>query len=150
MKIGIGCDHGAYAYKETVKEMLIQEGHEVEDFGAYDTSSCDYPDYAYACAKSVSEGRNERGIVLCGTGIGVSITANKVKGIRCALCSDTTSARLTREHNDSNMLAMGQRIIGIELMKDIVRIWMNTPFSQGERHQRRIDKISAIEQKAQG
>ncbi len=145
MKIGIGCDHGAFAYKKIIKEMLEQEGHEVHDYGTYSTASCDYPDFAYACAKSVSDGINERGIVICGTGIGVSITANKVKGIRCALCNDATSARLTREHNDANMLAMGQRIIGVEVMKEIVNTWMKTPFSHDERHQRRIDKISAIE-----
>ncbi len=147
MKIGIGCDHGAYEYKEIVKEMLIQQGHEVEDFGTYDTSSCDYPDYAYLCAKSVSEGRNERGIVICGTGIGVSIVANKVKGVRCALCSESVSAKLTREHNDSNVLAMGQRTIGVEVMKDIVNVWLNTPFSHEVRHQNRIDKIRSIEEK---
>lgn len=147
MKIGIGCDHGAYEYKEIVKEMLTKQGHVVEDFGTYNTESCDYPDYAYACAKSVSEGENERGIVICGTGIGVSITANKVHGIRCALCSEPVSAKLTREHNNSNMLAMGQRVIGVEVMKEIVNVWVNTPFSNDERHQRRIDKIMAVETK---
>lgn len=147
MKIGIGCDHGAYEYKEIVKEMLTKQGHVVEDFGTYNTESCDYPDYAYACAKSVSEGKNERGIVICGTGIGVSITANKVHGIRCALCSEPVSAKLTREHNNSNMLAMGQRVIGVEVMKEIVNVWVNTPFSNDERHQRRIDKIMAVETK---
>lgn len=147
MKIGIGCDHGAYEYKEIVKEMLTKQGHVVEDFGTYNTESCDYPDYAYACAKSVSEGKNERGIVICGTGIGVSITANKVHGIRCALCSEPVSAKLTREHNNSNMLAMGQRVIGVEIMKEIVNVWVNTPFSNDERHQRRIDKIMAVETK---
>lgn len=147
MKIGIGCDHGAYEYKEIIKEMLTKEGHEVEDFGTFNTQSCDYPDFAYACAKSVSEGKNERGIVICGTGIGVSITANKVKGIRCALCADSVSAKLTREHNDSNMLAMGQRIIGVEVMKDIVHTWINTPFSKEVRHEQRIAKITAIETK---
>lgn len=146
MKIGIGCDHGAYEYKEIVKEMLTKQGHVVEDFGTYSTDSCDYPDFAYACAKSVSEGKNERGIVICGTGIGVSITANKVKGIRCSLCSEPVSAKLTREHNDSNVLAMGQRVIGVEVMKEIVNVWINTPFSGDARHQRRIDKITAVEQ----
>lgn len=147
MKIGIGCDHGAFEYKEIVKEMLTKQGHEVEDFGTHNTESCDYPDYAYACAKSVSEGKNERGIVICGTGIGVSITANKVNGIRCALCSEPVSAKLTREHNNSNVLAMGQRVIGVEVMKEIVNVWVNTPFTQDERHQRRIDKIMAVETK---
>lgn len=147
MKIGIACDHGAYEAKETIKEMLIKEGHVVKDYGTYSVASCDYPDFAYACAKSVSDKENERGIVICGTGIGVSITANKVKGIRCALCSEPTSARLTREHNDSNMLAMGQRTTGIEVMKDIVHTWIHTEFSGDERHQRRIDKITEIEKK---
>lgn len=147
MKIGIGCDHGAFEYKEIVKEMLTKQGHIVEDFGTHNTESCDYPDYAYACAKSVSEGKNERGIVICGTGIGVSITANKVNGIRCALCSEPVSAKLTREHNNSNVLAMGQRVIGVEVMKEIVNVWVNTPFTQDERHQRRIDKIMAVETK---
>lgn len=147
MKIGIACDHGAFEAKEIIKEYLIKEGHEVTDYGTYSNASCDYPDFAYACAESVSEKKNERGIVICGTGIGVSITANKVKGIRCALCSEATSARLTREHNDSNMLAMGQRTTGIEVMKDIVRTWIHTDYSHDERHQRRIDKITQIEQK---
>lgn len=145
MKIGIACDHGAVEYKEVAKAMLIEQGHEVEDFGTHDTTSCDYPDYALACATSVAQGKNEAGIVICGTGIGVSISANKVNGIRCALCSETTSARLTREHNNANMLAMGQRTIGVEVMKEIVHTFITTPFSNDERHQRRIDKIMAIE-----
>lgn len=148
MKIAVACDHGAVEYKEIMKEMLIQQGHEVEDFGTNSLDSCDYPDFAYACAKSVADGRNERGIVLCGTGIGVSITANKVDGVRCALCSEPVSAKLTREHNDSNVLAMGQRVIGVEMMKEIVNVWINTPFSKDARHQRRIDKVMAIEKKA--
>lgn len=148
MKIAVACDHGAVEYKEIVKEMLCAQGHEVEDFGTNSTNSCDYPDFAYPCAKSVADGKNERGIVICGTGIGVSITANKVDGIRCALCSEPVSAKLTREHNDANMLAMGQRVIGVEVMKEIVNVFMETPFSQDERHQRRIEKLMAIEKKA--
>lgn len=148
MKIAVACDHGAVEYKEIMKEMLIQQGHEVEDFGTNSLDSCDYPDFAYPCAKSVADGRNERGIVLCGTGIGVSITANKVDGVRCALCSEPVSAKLTREHNDSNVLAMGQRVIGVEMMKEIVNVWIHTPFSKDARHQRRIDKLMAIEKKA--
>lgn len=145
MKIAVACDHGAYEYKEIVKKMLREMGHEVEDFGTNSTESVDYPDYAGPAAQSVADGKNERGIVICGTGIGVSITANKIKGIRCALCSDPVSAKLTREHNDSNVLAMGQRIIGEELMKEIVRVWINTEFSHDERHQRRIDKLMKLE-----
>ena len=114
---------------------MTKEGHIVEDFGCYSTESVDYPDYAGPAAQSVADGKNDRGIVICGTGIGVSITANKIKGIRCALCSDPVSAKLTREHNDSNVLAMGQRIIGVELMKEIVRVWMGTEFSHDARHQ---------------
>ena len=118
MKIGIACDHGAVEFKEIIKAMLSEQGHEINDYGTNSSESCDYPDFAYQCAQSVAQGINERGIVLCGSGIGVSITANKVKGIRCALCSETTSARLSREHNDANMLAMGQRLIGAEAMKE--------------------------------
>lgn len=147
MKIGVACDHGAFEYKEIVKELLTSLGHEVVDYGTNNTESCDYPDYAYACAKSVADGKNERGIVICGTGIGVSITANKVDGIRCALCSEPVSAKLTREHNNANMLAMGQRVIGVEVMKEIVKVFIDTPFSEDERHQRRIDKVMAIEKK---
>lgn len=145
MKIAIACDHGAFEYKEIVKKMLSEEGHEVEDFGCHGTASVDYPDFAGPAAQSVADGKNERGIVICGTGIGVSIAANKIHGIRCALCGDPVSAKLTREHNDSNVLAMGQRIIGEELMKEIVRVWIHTPFSQDERHQRRIDKVMSLE-----
>ena len=146
MKIGIACDHGAVEFKEIIKAMLSEQGHEINDYGTNSSESCDYPDFAYQCAQSVAQGINERGIVLCGSGIGVSITANKVKGIRCALCSETTSARLNREHNDANMLVMGRRLIGAEAMKDIVNVWLNTPFSQSKRHQRRIEKIAAIEE----
>ncbi len=146
MKIGIACDHGAVEFKEIIKAMLSEQGHEINDYGTNSSESCDYPDFAYQCAQSVAQGINERGIVLCGSGIGVSITANKVKGIRCALCSETTSARLSREHNDANMLAMGQRLIGAEAMKDIVNVWLNILFSQSKRHQRRIEKIAAIEE----
>ncbi len=146
MKIAVACDHGAYEYKEMIKEMLLSQGHEVVDFGTDSTASMDYPDTALPCAKAVARGECERGIVMCGTGIGVSITANKVKGIRCALCSDPLSARLTREHNDSNMLAFGQRIIGSEMAKEIVNVWLGTPFSNGERHIQRIRKVMAIEE----
>lgn len=145
MKIAIACDHGAYEYKELIKEMLSKEGHEVQDFGTYSTASCDYPTFAKACANSVAQNQNDFGIVICGTGIGVSMSANKVKGIRCALCSEPLSARLTREHNDANMLAMGQRIIGVEMMKEIVHTFLQTPFSGDERHQRRIDLLMDIE-----
>lgn len=145
MKVALACDHGAFEYKEIVKEMLSKEGHDVEDFGCYSCESVDYPDMATPAAESVAQGKNERGIVICGTGIGVSITANKVRGIRCALCSEPVSAKLTREHNDSNVLAIGQRVVGVEVMKEIVRVWMQTEFSNDPRHQRRIDKVMALE-----
>ena len=145
MKIAIACDHGAYEYKEMIKDMLLGQGHEGKDFGTDSPASVDYPDVELPCAQAVASGEYERGIVMCGTGIGVSITANKVKGIRCALCSDPLSARLTREHNDTNMLAFGQRIIGSELAKEIVNVWLTTPFSNGERHKNRIEKVMAIE-----
>ena len=145
MKVAVACDHGAFEYKEIVKEMMKEMGHEVKDFGTYSADSVDYSDFAGPAAKAVADGEFDRGIVLCGTGIGVSITANKVKGIRCALCNDPVSAKLTRLHNNSNVLALGQRIIGVELMKDIVRVWMETEFSNDERHVRRIHKVSTLE-----
>ena len=146
MKVAVACDHGAFEYKKRVVEILKEMGHEVEDFGTYDTKSMDYPDSVYPAAKSVADGKNEKGIVLCGTGIGASITANKVKGIRCALVSDLFTAQVTREHNDSNVLAMGQRVIGESIMESIVRIWMSTEFSEDARHITRIDKVAKIEE----
>ena len=145
MKIAIACDHGALELKAAVKNYLLENGHEVEDFGTNTLDSCDYPDYVAPAAKAVASGVCEKGIVLCSTGIGVSIAANKVKGIRCALLSDLMSARLTREHNDTNMMAMGAFIVGQALALQIVDTWLNTPFSQGERHARRIAKIAELE-----
>jgi len=145
MKIAIACDHGALDLKLAVKEHLLQNGYEVQDFGTDSLASCDYPDFVAPAAKAVAAGECEKGIVLCSTGIGVSIAANKVKGIRCALLSDLMSARLTREHNDTNMMAMGAFIVGKALALQIVDTWLTTQFSQGERHQRRIDKITALE-----
>ena len=145
MKIAIGSDHGGYEYKNELIAYLKELSYEIEDMGCYSTDSVDYSDVAVAVAESVVKGTNERGILICGTGIGMSIAANKVKGIRCALCSEPVSAQLTREHNDSNVLAMGQRVIGIELAKAIAKTWRETEFSKGERHQRRIDKISTYE-----
>ena len=117
----------------------------MKDFGTYTPDSCDYPDFAAAAARSVAAGECEKGIVLCTTGIGVSITANKVKGIRCALLSDLMSARMTREHNDTNMMAMGAGVVGEMLALQIVDTWLGTEFSHNERHQRRIDKVMALE-----
>jgi ribose 5-phosphate isomerase B len=143
--IAIACDHGGYALKEAVKAHLTEAGYQVQDFGTNSLDSCDYPDFAAAAAKAVAEGACEKGIVICTTGIGVSIVANKVKGIRCALCSDTLSAEMTRRHNDTNMLAMGAGIVGQNLALAIVDKWLTTAF-EGGRHQRRVDKITALEQ----
>ena len=145
MRIAIGCDHGALALKNKLVSHLEDKGYEVKDFGTYTLDSCDYPDFAGAAAKAVAAGECEKGIVLCTTGIGVSIVANKTKGIRCALLSDVLSARLTREHNDTNMMSIGAGVIGEMLALEIVDTWLGTEFSHNERHQRRIDKVMALE-----
>ena len=145
MKIAIACDHGALALKNTLIAHLTQQGHEVVNFGTDTLDSCDYPDFAAKAAQAVADGECEKGIVLCTTGIGVSITANKVKGIRCALLSDVLRARMTREHNDTNVMAMGAGIVGEKLAMEIADIWLGTPFSGDARHQRRIDKVMALE-----
>ena len=145
MKIAIACDHGALDLKNAVIAHLEKQGHEVKNFGTDTLDSCDYPDYAAPAAQAVAAGACEKGIVLCTTGIGVSITANKVKGIRCALLSDVLSARMTREHNDTNMMAIGAGIVGQMLALEIVDTWLGTEFSHNERHQRRIDKVMALE-----
>ena len=145
MKIAIGCDHGALDLKNAVVAHLEKQGHQVTDFGTYTLESCDYPDYAAQAARAVACGSCDRGIVLCTTGIGVSIAANKVKGIRCALLSDVMSARMTREHNDTNMMAIGAGVVGQMLALQIVDTWIGTEFSHNERHQRRIDKVMALE-----
>jgi len=145
MKIAIGCDHGALDLKNTVVAHLEKQGHQVTDFGTHTKDSCDYPEFAAAAARAVADGTCERGIVLCTTGIGVSITANKIPGIRCALLSDLMSARLTREHNDTNMMALGAGVVGEMLALEIVDTWVGTAFSGNERHQRRINKVMALE-----
>ena len=145
MKIAIGCDHGAFDLKNAVVKHLQGKGYEVADFGCYSLDSCDYPDFAAAAANAVASGECEKGIVLCTTGIGISIAANKVKGIRCALLSDPLSARMTREHNDTNMMAMGAGIVGKNLALEIVDTWIGTEFSGEAKHQRRIDKVMALE-----
>ena len=145
MKISIGCDHGALALKNKVISHLEAQGHEVKDFGTHTTASCDYPEFAAAAARAVASGECEKGIVLCTTGIGVSICANKVDGIRCALLSDKKSAEMTRLHNNTNVMALGAGVVSQELALEIVDIWLDTPFSQEERHQRRIDKLMALE-----
>ena len=146
MKIAIGSDHGAFALKSKFIAHLEAQGHEVKDFGTYSLASCDYPDFGAAAAKAVASGECEKGIVLCTTGIGISISANKVDGIRCALLSDVISARLTREHNDTNMMAVGAAVVGEMLALEILDTWLGTEFSGDARHQRRIDKIMALEE----
>ena len=145
MKISIGCDHGALALKNKLVSHLEGQGHEVKDCGTYTSASCDCPEFAAAAAKAVACGECEKGIVLCTTGIGVSISANKIDGIRCALLSDSWSARMTRLHNDTNMMAMGAGVVGENLALDIVDTWLGTEFSGEARHQRRIDKVMALE-----
>ena len=139
--IAIGSDHGGYGLKQAVIKHLESKGFEIKDFGTYSTDSCDYPDYAKAVAKAVLSGECEKGILICGTGIGVSITANRFPGIRAALCGDVFSAQATREHNDSNILCMGARVTGEGLALKIVDTYLETPFSNDERHIRRISKI---------
>ena len=139
--IALGCDHGGIELKEKVMAYLDKSGIVYKDFGCYSKDSCDYPVFGRAVAEAVANGECEKGIVICTTGIGISISANKVKGVRCALCSDTLSAKMTRLHNDANVLAMGAGIIGENLALDIVETFLNTSFSGEERHQRRIDLI---------
>ncbi|MBQ7265105.1 MAG: ribose 5-phosphate isomerase B [Firmicutes bacterium] len=139
--IGIGCDHGGIELKNTVIDYFEKNNIEYKDFGTYTTESCDYPVYGKKVANAVASGECEKGIVICGTGIGISITANKVKGIRCALCHDVFSAKATREHNDANMLAMGARVIGPGPAIEVVKAFLSTDFSGDERHVRRIAMI---------
>lgn len=139
--IAIGCDHGGYELKEKVVAFLKGKNIEVKDCGCYSKDAVDYPTFGRAAAEAVASGECEKGIVICTTGIGISISANKVKGVRCALCSDTLSAKMTRLHNNANMLAMGAGMIGENLAYDIVETFISTEFSGEERHQRRIDLI---------
>ncbi len=144
MKIALACDHGGLELKLAIAAHLKARGIETEDFGTDSHESCDYSDFAAPAARAVAEGRCDRGILVCTTGIGMSITANKIRGIRCALLSDLMSARLTRQHNDSNMMALGQGVVGEKLALEIVDVWLDTAF-EGGRHKRRIDKIAALE-----
>lgn len=141
MKISLACDHGGLELKNAIKEHLEARGFATQDFGTFSTASCDYPDYARPAAQAVASGECDRGILVCTTGIGMSIVANKVPGVRCALLHDLMSARLTREHNDTNMMALGQGATGTKLALEIVDTFLDTPFSGGERHCRRIAKI---------
>lgn len=144
MKIGIASDHGGFELKEYIKEYLAKENIEFVDYGTYSLDSVDYPDYGKKVGEAVVSKEVTRGIVVCGTGIGISIAANKVKGVRCALCGDSYSARMSREHNNANVLALGGRVIGKDLALEIVSIWIKTEF-EGGRHERRLIKIGEIE-----
>ena len=145
MKVSVGCDHGALNLKNKLVSWMEAKGIEVKDCGTYTAASCDYPEFAAAAAQAVASGECEKGIVLCTTGIGVSISANKIDGIRCALLSDVWSAKMTRLHNDTNMMALGAGVVGENLALEIVDTWLGTEFSGDERHQRRIDKVMALE-----
>jgi ribose 5-phosphate isomerase B len=145
MRIAVACDHGALDLKNKVKAHLEAQGHEVEDFGTHTLASCDYPDYAAPAARAVAEGKCDKGIVMCTTGIGVSVVANKIDGVRCALLHDLMTAKLTREHNDTNVMALGAGVVGEMLALQLVDTWLGTEFSHNERHQRRIDKVMALE-----
>jgi ribose 5-phosphate isomerase B len=144
VKVAIAADHGGYTLKEEIKQYLESAGIEYQDFGCHSEDSVDYPDYALPVAEKVAKGEFDRGILICGTGIGMSIAANKIDGVRCALVHDCFTAKATREHNDSNVLAMGARVIGPGHALEVAKIWLGTEF-EGGRHQRRIDKIRLIE-----
>ena len=145
MKIAMASDHGGFALKEQLRQYVESKGHEVKDLGCYSPDRADYPDYGVACGEAVVKGEADRGIVVCGTGIGISIAANKVKGVRCALCTDPVMARLCREHNNANVLSLGERIVGIELAKGIVDAFLSTE-AEGGRHAERVAKITAYDQ----
>ena len=145
MKIAMGSDHGGYLLKEHVKKYLTEQGHEIVDVGCNSLDSCDYPQFGAAAARAVADGSCERGIVICTSGIGISISANKIKGIRCALCSEPLSAEMTRRHNNANMLAMGAGMIGPNMAERLVDTFLTTEF-EGGRHQRRVDGIAALEE----
>jgi len=146
LRVALGSDHAGFALKEEIKDYLREAGVEYHDFGTFGPEAVDYPDFALAVAEAVAHGRFERGILCCGTGVGVAIAANKVPGIRAALCHDTFSARASREHNDANVLTLGARVIGPGLAREVVAVWLAAEFAGG-RHRRRVDKIRAIEEK---
>ncbi len=144
MKVVVGADHAGFELKERLRQTLLDLEHEVEDLGTYSQDSTDYPDYAALVARAVAEGRGERGLLVCGTGVGMAIAANKVDGVRAATCESPSTARMARAHNDANVLALGGRLLGDELAKEILRTFLETPFDGG-RHQRRVEKIAALE-----
>ncbi len=146
MRIGIGNDHSALELKAEIIEFLKEKGHEVVDFGTDSSESCDYPKYGEAVGRAVAAKEVDCGILICGTGLGISLAANKVKGVRAAVCSEPFTAKMSRAHNDCNVLAFGARVVGAELAKMIVDVWLNTEF-EGGRHQRRVDMIMEIEEK---
>lgn len=147
MKIALGSDHGGYQLKENLKECLMELNVEYVDFGCENEKSVDYPDIGFKVAIEVKSGKYDRGILICGTGIGMSVVANKVRGIRAALCHNEFTARCAREHNDANILVLGGKVIGSGLAKEIVKVWLNTKFSQKERHINRLTKIKQEENK---
>jgi len=147
--IALGADHAGFQVKEALKAWLIEQGYEVVDYGTHSPESVDYPDYAAQVAEAVADQKVERGVLVCGTGIGMAITANKVAGVRAALCSDLYTARASREHNDANVLALGGRLMGPEMALDILRMWLATDFAGG-RHRRRVDKIADLERRHAG
>lgn len=144
MRIAIGCDHRGFEAKRRLINTLQQLGHDVVDLGTVTNDSCDYPDYAYAVAKRVSTGESDRGLLICGTSLGMCIAANKVRGVRAASCQDLITAEMSRRHNDANVLCLSADLLGEELMDQMVRIWLDTPFEAG-RHARRVEKIAQIE-----
>lgn len=146
MRIVIGSDHAGWEIKEDLQSFLKKLGHEVKDLGTNGPESVDYPDYALAVAGAVAGGEAEKGIIICGTGIGSSIAANKIPGIRAALCHNTYTAEMSRSHNDANVLCLGERVIDKKSAREIVRVWLTTPFSNGVRHARRVEKIKKIEE----
>lgn len=146
MRIAVGCDHAGLELKKEIVSLLKSMGVDVADFGTDTSESVDYPDFGDKVSSAVSKGEVERGVLICGTGIGMSIVANKHRNVRAALCSEPFSARMSRLHNDANVLVLGGRVIGVELAKDIAKVWMETPF-EGGRHERRLKKISLIEEK---
>jgi len=145
MKIALACDHAARGLKEEIKKYLESLGHEYEDFGTYTDESCNYPEFGYKAAKAVASGECERGIICCGTGVGISLAANKVKGIRCVVCSDTYSALLSRQHNNTNMLSLGARVVGVDLALMIVKAFLDGEY-EGGRHQKRVDMLMEIDE----
>ena len=144
MKIALGSDHGGFQLKEAIKKHLEEKGYEVKDYGTYSEESCDYPKYGKAVADAIVSGQCERGILCCGTGVGISLAANKVKGIRACVCSDTFTAKYTRLHNNANILSLGGRVVGVGLALELVDIFLTTEY-EGGRHQRRLDQLAAIE-----